>query len=481
MKLSDLLQSNGKAAQVEIVGLSADSREVRPGYLYAALRGSRQDGTAFIDDAVLQGAVAVLAPPGVRIASPNAYLVTDVNPRRRLSHLAARFYGTQPDTVVAVTGTNGKSSVVEFVRQIWMSLGRKAASLGTLGVHGNGLDQQGSLTTPDPVTLHHMLKTLKDQGVECLAMEASSHGLSQYRLDGVGLTAAAFTNLSRDHLDYHDSYEDYLYAKLRLFGELLPPRSHVVLNADSDAFEDVANICWARGHQILTVGKTGDLRLRSQSPTAIGQELVVSYEGKSYPISLPLIGDFQASNALIAAGLVIASGGKPEDALNALGDLEPVRGRMELAGHNAKGAPVYVDYAHTPDALENVLNALRPHTDKQLHVVFGCGGDRDMGKRSLMGRVAAKKADNVIVTDDNPRGEDPTAIRAEILKACPNAREIGDRQQAIDAAIASLGEGDVLVIAGKGHEQGQIIAGQTLPFDDVEAVKRALKPAGGPS
>lgn len=481
MKLSDLLQSNGQASQVEIVGLSADSREVRPGYLYAALRGSHQDGTAFIDDAVSQGAVAVLAPPGVRIASPKAYLVTDANPRRRLSHLAARFFGAQPETVVAVTGTNGKSSVVEFVRQIWSSLGRRAASLGTLGVHGNGLDQQGSLTTPDPVTLHNMLKDLKDKGVDCVAMEASSHGLSQFRLDGVGLKAAAFTNLSRDHLDYHESYEDYLYAKLRLFGELLPPRSHAVLNADSDAFEDVANICWARGHRILSVGKSGDLRLRSQSPTAIGQELVVTYKGKSYPISLPLIGDFQASNALIAAGLVIASGAEPADALNALGDLEPVRGRMELAGHNAKGAPIYVDYAHTPDALEKVLSALRPHTEGRLHVVFGCGGDRDTGKRPLMGRVADEHADRVIVTDDNPRTEDPGAIRAEILKACPGAKEIGDRQQAISAAIGALDGGDILVIAGKGHEQGQIVGGQTLPFDDVSAVKRALKPAGATS
>lgn len=477
MKLSDLLESNGQASQVEIVGLSADSREVRPGYLYAALRGSRQDGTAFIDDAVSHGAVAVLAPPGVRIASPNAYLVTDENPRRRLSHLAARFYGTQPETVVAVTGTNGKSSVVEFVRQIWTSLGRKAASLGTLGVHGNGLDQQGSMTTPDPVTLHNMLRDLEEVGVDCLAMEASSHGLSQFRLDGVGLTAAAFTNLSRDHLDYHESYEDYLYAKLRLFGELLPPRSHAVLNADSDAFEEVANICWARGHRILSVGKKGDLRLRSQEPTAIGQELVVSYEGNTYPISLPLIGDFQASNALVAAGLVIASGEQPADALNALGDLKPVRGRMELAGHNTVGASVYVDYAHTPDALENVLSALRPHTDRRLHVVFGCGGDRDTGKRSLMGQVAAEHADSVIVTDDNPRSEDPAAIRAEIIAACSGAKEIGDRQQAINAAVGVLGAGDILVIAGKGHEQGQIVGDDTLPFDDVSAVKRALKSA----
>jgi len=478
VKLSDLLDSNGEAAQVEIVGLSADSREVRPGYLYAALRGSHLDGTTFIDDAVSHGAVAVLAPPGVRIASPDAYLVTDANPRRRLSHLAARFYGAQPETVVAVTGTNGKSSVVEFVRQIWSSLGRKAAALGTLGVHGNGLEQQGSMTTPDPVTLHYLLKGLKEKGVECLAMEASSHGLAQFRLDGVGLTAAAFTNLSRDHLDYHESYEDYLFAKLRLFGEVLPPRSQAVLNTDSDAYEDVANICWARGHRILSVGTKGDLRLRTQSPTAVGQELVVTYEGETYAISLPLIGDFQASNALIAAGLVIASGVAPFDALNALGDLEPVRGRLELAGHSAKGAPVYVDYAHTPDALEKVLSALRPHAQNKLHVVFGCGGDRDMGKRGLMGRVAAKNADSVIVTDDNPRSEDPAAIRAEIVKACPGAQEIGDRQEAINAAIGLLRVGDILVVAGKGHEQGQIVAGKTLPFDDVAAVKAALKSAG---
>lgn len=474
MKLSDLLEHNGAAAKVEIVGLSADSRQVRPGFLYAALRGTRHDGAAFIDEAVSHGAVAVLAPPGVRIASSNTYLVTDNNPRRRLSFLAARFFGAQPETVVAVTGTNGKSSVADFVRQIWLSDGRKAGALGTLGVTGEGEGQSGSLTTPDPITLHQILRDLRDKGIDSLAMEASSHGLSQYRLDGVRLCAAAFTNLSRDHLDYHETSEDYLFAKLRLFGELLPPHAIAVLNADSDAYEDVANICWARGHRILSVGRGGDLRLVSHTPSSTGQELEVSYEGRNHRIALPLIGEFQASNALIAAGLAIASGVPSEKAFGALSALEPVRGRLELAAHHSSGAGIYVDYAHTPDALENVLAALRPHTRGRLHVVFGCGGDRDKGKRALMGEVAARLADSVIVTDDNPRSEDASAIRGEIMSACPSATEIADRMGAIEAAVAGLGAGDMLVIAGKGHEEGQIVGDEILPFDDVRAAAQAV-------
>lgn len=473
MKLSDLLEHNGDTAKVEIVGLSADSREVQPGFLYAALRGTRHDGTAFIDEAVSHGAVAVLAPPGVRIASPNAYLVTDNNPRRRLSFLAARFYGAQPETVVAVTGTNGKSSVADFVRQIWSSNGRKAAALGTLGVTGSEPNDSGSLTTPDPITLHQNLLALRERGVDSLALEASSHGLSQYRLDGVRLCAAAFTNLTRDHLDYHDTVEDYLYAKLRLFGELLPPHATAVLNADADGYEEAANICWARGHRILSVGREGDLRIVSQTPSATGQDLEISYEGHNYQISLPLIGEFQASNALIAAGLAIASGVPSEKAFEALNALTPVRGRVELAAHHPNGAGIYVDYAHTPDALENVLAALRPHTAGRLHVVFGCGGDRDRGKRALMGSIAARLADCVIVTDDNPRSEDAADIRREIMSACPGATEIADRANAIEDAVAGLRAGDVLVIAGKGHEQGQIIGDRISPFDDVGAARKA--------
>ncbi len=474
MKLSDLLEHNGDAAKVEIVGLSADSREVRPGFLYAALRGARHDGTAFIDEAVSHGAVAVLAPPGVRIASPNAYLVTDNNPRRRLSFLAARFFGAQPETVVAVTGTNGKSSVADFVRQIWSRNGRKAAALGTLGVSGAEPDENGSLTTPDPITLHQMLLDLRDRGIDSLVLEASSHGLSQYRLDGVTLRAAAFTNLTRDHLDYHDTFEDYLFAKLRLFGELLPPHAIAVLNADTECYEDVSNICWARGQRILSVGRDGDLRIVSLTPSANGQQLEISYEGQNYQIALPLIGEFQASNALIAAGLAIASGVPSEKAFGALSTLEPVRGRLELAAHHPNGAGIYVDYAHTPDALENVLSALRPHTAQRLHIVFGCGGDRDMGKRALMGEVASRLADCVIVTDDNPRGEDAGAIRREIMSACPGATEIADRANAIEVGVAGLSNGDVLVIAGKGHEQGQIIGDKIVPFDDVRAAKQAV-------
>ncbi len=472
-------------AAMEIHGLSADSRKVENGFLFAALPGSRLDGRDFIDQAVGQGAVAVLAPPGTALKAydrPIA-LITDRNPRRRLSLMAARFHRRQPKTVVAITGTNGKTSVAEFTRQIWQQLGHRAASLGTLGLIPAAIEPPSSLTTPDPVELHRCLADLSGAGTDHLALEASSHGLEQYRLDGVTIRAAAFTNLSHDHLDYHGDMESYLNAKLRLFAELLPADGTAVLNADVPEFETLRAIVARRGLTLLTYGEAGsDLRLVARQPTAAGQALETEILGKTHSVTLPLAGGFQATNALAALGLAVAAGAAPEAALAALPRLEGVRGRMELVAETPSGGSVYVDYAHTPDALETVLSALRPHTANELHVVFGCGGDRDRGKRPVMGEIAARLADHVIVTDDNPRSEDPAQIRREILAAVPDARDIGDRKLAIDEAVAALGPGDILVVAGKGHEPGQTIGGTVLPFDDREVARAAVSelPGGAP-
>jgi len=479
VRLSDLIGGNGAAAAIDIRGLSSDSRTVEGGYLFAALAGTRAKGSDFVSQAIARGAVAVLADTDAEIAGAGVYVVTDPNPRRRLALMASRFFGAQPDTVVAVTGTNGKSSVVDFVRQIWAATGLRSASLGTLGVRASGMAAVPTLTTPDPIEIHARLAELKRAGIEYLALEASSHGLVQHRLDGVALKAAAFTNLTRDHLDYHESYDDYFLAKLRLFGELLPPGAVAVLNAETHVYEELVDICWGRGLNTLTVGAGGELRVISRTRTSRGQELVVGFGDRRFEVSLPLIGDFQASNALVAAGLVIATGGDAAAVIPALAALEPVPGRLQLAGRTGNGASVYVDYAHTPDALVTLLETLRPYTEGRLHVVFGCGGDRDKGKRPLMGEAAAALADAVIVTDDNPRGEDPAMIRREVLEGCPGAREIADRHAAIAEAIRALGPGDVLAIAGKGHEQGQIIGDTVLPFDDVAVAREALAGQGG--
>lgn len=474
MRLSDLIGHNGDADRIEVHGLTADSRQVQPGYLFAALPGTQARGADFIGDALDHGAVAVLADPAAKVDAGRAYLVEDPNPRRRLALLAARYFGPQPDTVVAVTGTNGKSSVVEFVRQIWAQAGEKAGSLGTLGVKATGFESAPSLTTPDPVALHGQLADLKRAGIEHVALEASSHGLAQYRLDGVRLKAAAFTNLSRDHLDYHDSYEDYFLAKLRLLGELLPPDGAAVLNTETAVYEELLDICWGRGLRTLSVGDGGDLRIESRVYTSAGQELRIGFGPEVHDVTLPLIGDFQALNALTAAGLVLMTGGEPANTIGALANLKPVRGRLELIGRHPNGAQIYVDYAHTPDALRVLLTSLQPHTQGKLHVVFGCGGERDEGKRPQMGEIAASLADRVIVTDDNPRGDDPAEIRQQVLVACPGAIEEGDRRKAIEAAVAALAAGDVLVVAGKGHEQGQIVGDDVIPFDDAEVVRDVL-------
>jgi UDP-N-acetylmuramoyl-L-alanyl-D-glutamate--2,6-diaminopimelate ligase len=462
-------------SEVEICGMTADSRAVERGFLFAALPGTKVDGRNFIDQAITRGATAILAPAGTALRScpRGVALLTAENPRRALALMAARFHGKQPRTIAAITGTSGKTSTAEFTRQLWAALGIPAASLGTLGIITPGRATYGALTTPDPIELHRTLGQLAGEGIDHLAMEASSHGLDQFRLDGVRVGAAAFTNLSRDHLDYHGTVEAYLGAKLRLFEELLAPGSAAVVNADAPEFDEIARRCRARGHRVIAFGRNGaELRLVGQEFTAHGQRLTVELFGKRREALFPVAGGFQAMNALAALGLVIATGSEPEAAFAAISSLKGVHGRLELVARHPNGAPVFVDYAHKPGALEVVLETLRPHAKGALVVVFGCGGDRDRGKRPMMGEIATRLADRVIVTDDNPRSEDPAAIRREILAAAPGAAEIGDRAEAIGAAIRGLGPDDLVVIAGKGHETGQTIAGVAHSFDDSEVARR---------
>ncbi len=483
MRLADLIGPEVPATDKEIRGLAEDSRKVRPGYLFAALAGTKTDGARFIDDALSRGAVAVLTTPDAPIPDADIVALRDPNPRRRFAALAARFYGPQPDTIVAVTGTNGKTSVASFTRQIWEQMGHRAASIGTLGVVAEGLERETGLTTPDIVTLHETLRELREREITHVACEASSHGLVQYRLDGLRLAAAAYTNLSRDHMDYHATVEDYFFAKARLFGQLLPPGGVAVINMDDPFGADLEGLCWARGHRLIRIGHdAGDIRLLKRRPHDAGQELTIGHDGGVIDVDLPLVGEFQALNALTAAALVIGCGGEAQAAFRALEHLRAVPGRMELVSVLGNGARVYVDYAHTPDALKTVLQALRPHVQGRLVVVFGCGGDRDRGKRPLMGAAASEFADKVYVTDDNPRSEEPAAIRAEILKAAPGAVEIGDRAAAIAAAMRDLQPGDMLVVAGKGHERGQIIKGEVRDFSDFAEVRKvaaAIERGGG--
>jgi UDP-N-acetylmuramoyl-L-alanyl-D-glutamate--2,6-diaminopimelate ligase len=462
---------------LDIAGVTADSRRVAPGFLFAALPGSREDGRRYIADAVSRGAVAVLAPEGTSWPPgvPPRPLLQDPEPRRRLAQLAAALAGAQPRVVVAVTGTNGKTSTVEFLRQLWAANGRPAASLGTLGLIAPGFDPGPGLTTPDPVRLAEILAEISRSGIQHAAMEASSHGLDQFRLDGARLTAGAFTNLTRDHLDYHGSLDAYRLAKLRLFAELLPAGAPVVASTAMDAatLSVLADIAARRRLDLRTVGDAGRaIRIVAVQPRADGQLLHLDAAGIRREVILPLPGRFQVDNALMAAALAMAVGER--DVLDQLSALQGVRGRLELAARLPNGAAVYVDYAHTPDALERMLVALRPHTSGRLHVVFGAGGDRDRGKRPLMGAAAARIADVAIVTDDNPRSEDPAMIRAAILAACPGGREIGDRRRAIAEALTGLKSGDVLAVAGKGHEQGQTIGNTVIPFDDVDVVRRLV-------
>ncbi len=489
MLLSSLITS-GKELKLsgqdcDITGIATDSRQIKPGYLFIAVPGTQQDGRAYIDDAIAKGAIAVLTPED---ANPKSFktgiaVVTAPDARHAASFVASRFYPQQPETVATVTGTSGKTSTVQFARQMWQENGHDAASIGTLGLITPREAIYGSLTTPDAITLHKALDNAARQGIARLAMEASSHGLDLRRLDHVRVKIGAFTNLSRDHLDYHDDMESYLEAKIRLFAQVMPEGQTAVLNADAPEYGRFETACRQRGHATLTYGKNGkDLRIKESRWTNEGQLVRFSALGRDYEATLPVAGDFQIWNCLCALGIVIASGDDAARAVAAIGKVTGVPGRLERIGVSPKGGTVFVDYAHKPGALENVLATVRNLVEAtpraRLHVVFGCGGNRDKGKRPEMGRIAQRMADVVIVTDDNPRKEKPEDIRRDILTGCapsPNLREIGGRTEAIQTAISGLEEGDVLVIAGKGHETGQIVGEKVLPFDDAEVAREALR------
>ena len=467
MRLGDLA---GIASESQVTGFAIDHRKVAPGTVFGAFRGTVFNGEDFIPDAVNAGAVAVVARPEVTVAG--AAHVAAKEPRREFARLAAKFFKPFPQTVVAVTGTNGKTSNVELTRQLWRMAGHHAASIGTLGVTTADDQVTTGLTTPDIVTFLSNMAGLAREGVTHAAFEASSHGLSQYRTEGLPVRAAAFTNFTRDHLDYHGTMDAYFQAKMRLFTEVLEPDGAAVLWMDDPRSDEVASLCKARGLKLITVGAKGEtLRLLDRMPSQLGQTLTVEADGAQHRLILPLIGAYQAANALTAAGLVLATGGELEQVLGHLARVQPVRGRLERAVITRAGAPLYVDYAHTPDAIEAAIAALRPHVGGRLIIVFGAGGDRDVGKRAEMGRVAAERADHVIVTDDNPRSEDPAGIRRDILQGAPDAQEIGGRREAIAVAIAEARSNDIILLAGKGHEQGQIIGGKVLPFDDVAVAR----------
>jgi UDP-N-acetylmuramoyl-L-alanyl-D-glutamate--2,6-diaminopimelate ligase len=475
MRLDALLpEAPAALAALDVMGVTADSRAVAPGDLFFAIAGAKADGLRFAPQALAAGALAIVGetPPQGELAGAPFVPVRDV--RKSLSLAAAALHPRQPEKIVAVTGTSGKTSVADFTRQIFASCGYAAASLGTIGVIKPSGAVYGSLTTPDPVTLHKTLDALAGEGVTHLAMEASSHGLDQRRLDGVRLTAAGFTNLSRDHLDYHSGLDDYLDAKLRLFRDLLRPGQTAVIAADGDFSDRVIEACRARGLNLFTVGAKGEgIRLNASRAEGFALRLDLVFQGRDIGVNLPLAGLFQAENALVAAGLALAAGAPPDKVFAALENLRGAPGRLERVG-DKKGAAVFVDYAHKPDALEKALAALRPFAKNRLILVFGCGGDRDAGKRPIMGEIATRCADVVLVTDDNPRGEEAAAIRAQILAAAPGAIEIGDRARAIRAGVAMLGAGDLLLIAGKGHETGQIVGKTVLPFSDHDEARAAL-------
>jgi len=479
MKLRDLLSDDARCEArfdaLAIAGVSADSRAVKPGFLFVAVPGTKADGLTFLPQALAAGAVAVMAERAPERLADGIAFVQVGNVRRALALAAAKFFSSQPATIAAVTGTSGKTSVAAFTRQIWAALGHRAASIGTVGVVTPDAEVYGSLTTPDPVELHRTLDKLAGAGITHLALEASSHGLDQHRLDGVRVGVASFTNLSRDHLDYHPTLEAYLAAKLILFERIVRPDGTAVIAADSVEAAAVIAVARRRGLAVLTVGRQGDgIRLVDAAIDGFAQSLRLVHAGKTHDVRLPLVGGFQVENALVAAGQAIASGAEPATVFAALEHLVGAKGRLELVGRR-RGAPIFVDYAHKPDALAKAIEALRPYVRGRLVVVFGAGGDRDEGKRPLMGAIAAEKADRVIVTDDNPRSEEPAKIRAAILAAAPGAIEIGDRREAIRQSIGELVPGDVLLIAGKGHETGQIVGKQTLPFSDHEAVAAALE------
>jgi UDP-N-acetylmuramoyl-L-alanyl-D-glutamate--2,6-diaminopimelate ligase len=483
MKLRDLFSDDAtidpQAQATDVTGLAVDSRAVKPGDLFFALAGSKTDGARFIDSAITSGAVAIAGdhPPPGPLRVP---FVATSNPRRALALAAAKFYPRQPATIAAVTGTSGKTSVAAFTRQIWQRLGHDSASIGTIGLVSPSRTIYGSLTTPDPIALHRQLDEIAREGVTHLAFEASSHGLDQYRLDGVRIAAGGFTNLTRDHMDYHPDVAHYLAAKLRLFRDLVAAEGAAVISADHECSETVIEAARAKGLRIVTVGRKGNgkgegIRLVEADIDGLAQKLRVEHRGRMHAVRLPLVGAFQIENALVAAGLAIGTGSEAGAVFAELELLEGAKGRLERVAER-NGASVFIDYAHKPDALSKALQALRPYARRRLVVVFGAGGDRDAGKRPLMGAIAAENADHVIVTDDNPRSENPATIRSAILSAAKGASEIGDRAEAIRSAIAALQPGDALLIAGKGHETGQIVGDRILPFSDHDAVAAALAP-----
>ncbi len=470
------LRELGFDGDAEVTGLTCDSREVKPGYVFAALPGTVTDGRKFIEGALEKGASAVLSTGELDLPVP--YLASD-EPRLNYAKMAAKLYSGQPKTLVAMTGTNGKSSTVEFLRQIWAYAGHQAACFGTLGVQAPNGYRPLTHTTPDAVALHKTLSELTHEGVTHAAMEASSHGLDQYRLDAVKVTASGFTNLTQDHFDYHTDAEDYFMAKARLFTELTPVGAPVVINTNDEYGQRLVKMCEERGQKVMQVGWSGqDIRIDEVMPRAASQMVTLVANGQRHKIELPLAGEFQVLNAISALGLALVTGVEMETALKALENLHGVAGRMERAGQTKEGAPIFVDFAHTEDGLDKLLRSVRPHTVGKIIVAFGCGGDRDPDKRPKMGKVAAKLADEVIVTDDNPRTEKAGSIRKAVLAGCPEATEVGDRAAAIREGINRLGPQDCLVIAGKGHEQGQIIGTEVIPFSDVEQVKLALKELG---
>lgn len=474
-EFADLASLSSVDGDTAISGITSDSRAVKPGDIFAALKGQQLDGAEFASDAVEKGACAILAAPGLIPDELGVPVLEAEDPRHALAIIAARLNPGQPETMVAVTGTAGKTSVAAFTRQIWAHAGLRAASIGTTGVVAPGIDEYGSLTTPDPVKLHELLGNLNSLGVTHAAMEASSHGLEQRRLDGVRLAAAGFTNLGHDHLDYHPTMEEYHRAKMRLFDTLLPEGAPAIVFADDQWSAKTFKAVKAAGRELLTVGRSGSfLNLKRVEHERSKQHAQIEFEGTIHEVELPLAGDFQIANALVSAGLAISTGTAAETAFEALEKLEGAPGRLDLVGMTAAGAPVYVDYAHKPEALENVLAAVRPFTLGRIVVVFGCGGDRDRKKRPVMGEIATRLADVVIVTDDNPRTETPSDIRAEIMKAAPGAEEIGDRREAISHAVGMLKSGDTLIVAGKGHEEGQTIGNKTLPFSDHAVIREFL-------
>jgi len=476
MRLGALLPNAGKAGDEIVTGFALDHRKVAPGTIFGAFQGARVNGEDYIEAAIAAGAIATVARPEASVKG--VLHVADANPRRAFAALAARYFAPFPATTVAITGTNGKTSTAELARQLWQAAGHRAASIGTLGVTTgydsvSPRDGTGGLTTPDVVTFLATMAGLAREGISHTAFEASSHGLDQYRTEGLPVTAAAFTNLSRDHLDYHGTMEAYFAAKTRLMSDVVDAGGHAVIWADDgDWSARMIAAARQRGLTLLTVGETGEtLKLIKRTPTALGQDLVIEAGGQTYKIALPLIGAYQAANALVSAGLVIATGGDIKQTLGNLARVSGVRGRLERAVITRSGAAVYVDYAHTPDAIIAACAALRPHVTGRLIIVFGAGGDRDAGKRPLMGEAAAAHADVVVVTDDNPRSENPAAIRASILSATPGGQEIADRRRAIAAAITMALAGDIVLIAGKGHEQGQTVGDRVLPFDDVTVAR----------